>query len=75
LLKAIQTIDKMTFCLKAIRYFSSTNDPAHMGIINVIASEILEEVAPEIEAIKANAMTAATAQPDKYQPGDVVSGY
>jgi hypothetical protein len=66
-LKAIQTIDKLTFCLEAIKKFSATNNPNLMGTINVVASEILKEVSPEIEAIKANAMTAATVQADKYR--------
>jgi hypothetical protein len=74
-LKAIQVIVKMTFCLEAIKKFSATNDPNLIGTINVVASEILKEVLPEIEAIKSSAMTAATAQADKYQSGDVVSGY
>ena len=35
-------------------------------MINVIAAEILTEVAPEIEAIKDNAMKADAATADKY---------
>jgi hypothetical protein len=70
-LKAIQVIDKLTFCLEAIKSFSATNDPNLMGTIYVVASEILKEVTPEIEAIKADAMAAA----DKYGPGDFVRGY
>lgn len=56
----INTINKLTFCLKAIAGLSSQPDSArHMGLIKVIASEILIEVATEIEAIKHNAMKAA----------------
>jgi hypothetical protein len=58
-LKEIQIIDKQTFCLEAIKSFSATNDPNLMGIINVVASEILKELAPEIESVKNKAMEAA----------------
>jgi hypothetical protein len=66
-LAAIQVIDKLTFCLEGIKYCSSTNDPNLMGTIYVVASEILKEVTPEIEAIKSSEM-------DKDRPGDLVSG-
>jgi hypothetical protein len=59
LLQAIQALNKLTFCLEAIKKFSAANDPNLIGTIYVVASEILKEVLPEIEAIKANAMTAA----------------
>lgn len=55
-LMPIQTINKLTFCLKAIKSFSAKNDPNLIGTIYVVASEILKEVAPEIQAIKDNAM-------------------
>ncbi len=57
----IQTINKLTFCMSAI---SSCADgegtpEGKLGMISVIASEILREVAPEIEAIKQNEMAKA----------------
>jgi hypothetical protein len=55
----------VTKCLEAIKSFSAANNLKNMGLINVVASEILKEVTPEIEAIKSNGMNADTA--DKYQ--------
>lgn len=67
-LAAIQALNKMTFCLEAIKSFSASNNPANMGLINVVASEVLAELEPEIAAMKSSEM-------DKYQPGDLVTGY
>jgi DNA-binding transcriptional MerR regulator len=72
-LQAIQCLDKQTFALEAIQKFARlTNTPAKgaLALIEITAAETLRELAPEIEAIKNNAMNA-----DKYQSGDFVGGY
>jgi hypothetical protein len=74
-LKEIQIINKLTFCLEAIKKFSAANDPNLIGTIYVVASEILEEVLPEIEAIKNEAMRAGGYCSDKCRPRDWISGY
>ena len=71
----IQVIIKQTRVLQAVlnTLKSKISLRAKLNWIEVITRESMKELAPEIEAIKANSMKAATA--DKYRPGDVAGGY
>ena len=70
----IQTINKMTYFLEAVRntLASKISNEAKLAWIEVITREGMAELAPEIQAIKEQAMKADT---DKYRPGDIVGGY
>jgi hypothetical protein len=55
----MQTINKVTAALTAIRgyiYCGGPTDSAMLDLIYVIVNETLNEVAPEIETIKIEAM-------------------
>jgi hypothetical protein len=63
----MQTIDKMTTCLEANQFYSSSNTPAESsGNTSIVSSEILTA----IEQIKMNDRNE-----DRYKPGDVVCGF
>jgi hypothetical protein len=56
---ALQTIAKLTNALEGIRNYigsKTPNNAAKLDLIYVIANETLNEVEPEIEKIKADAM-------------------
>jgi len=56
---SLQAIDKLARALVAIRDFVGSTTPeaaAKLGLIYVIANETLNEVTPEIDQIKADAM-------------------
>ena len=70
----IQTIDKQTYAMQAVlnTLNSDISNEAKLSWIEVITREFMKELAPEIRAIKEQAMKA---DPDKYRPGDIVGGY
>jgi hypothetical protein len=73
----IHVINKQTRVLQAVlnTLKSKISLQAKLNWIEVITSESMKELAPEIEAIKSNAMATADNGTSNYRPGDVVTGY